>query len=69
MGDEEDRQIPVSLLEQAAVFIFIALFSPVALLPRLDMFLNGGQVQLVAPADETWHLAQLISVAKTGIPP
>jgi hypothetical protein len=69
LGGDEDQRNPISLIEQAGVLVFIALFSSVALLPRLDMFLHGAQAQLVAPGDETWHLAELISVARTGIPP
>lgn len=57
------------ILEQAGVSLFILLFALVALLPRLDMFFQGGAAGMVNPWDETWHLAQLTSVARTGIPP
>lgn len=55
--------------EEAAAWVAIAAFATVALLPRLHMFLYGSATPLVAPWDETWHLAQLTSVARTGIPP
>jgi hypothetical protein len=69
LGSDEGQPNPISLIEQVGVCLFIVLFSSIALLPRLDMFLHGAQAQLVAPGDETWHLAELISVARTGIPP
>ncbi len=69
LESDEGQSKWASYLEQAGVWVFIALFSIVALLPRLDMFFHGGSAQMVFPWDETWHLAQLTSVARTGIPP
>lgn len=56
-------------LEEVLAWLAISGFALVALLPRLHMLLRGSDTLLVAPWDETWHLAQLTSVARTGIPP
>jgi hypothetical protein len=56
-------------LEEVLAWLAISGFALVAILPRLHMLLQGSQTPLVAPWDETWHLAQLTSVARTGIPP
>jgi hypothetical protein len=75
------RRLPVSLaasgqeirparrLEQYAVVAFLALFAAVVNLPRLLMFFQGGQAMELGPWDETWHIQQLVSIARTGIPP
>ncbi len=55
--------------EKVIAWGWIAIFPLVALLPRLDMFIFGGSTRDVGTWDETWHLAQLVSVARTGLPP
>jgi hypothetical protein len=55
--------------EQVGAIGWIAIFSLVALLPRLDMFFFGGSTHIMGTWDETWHLAQLVSVARSGLPP
>jgi hypothetical protein len=59
----------VSRLEKWGVVIFLALFAAVANLPRLLMFFQAGNVMELGPYDETWHIQQLVAVARTGIPP
>ncbi len=59
----------VSHLEKWGVIIFIALFAVIANLPRMLMFFQGGNVMELGPYDETWHIQQLVAVARTGIPP
>ncbi len=61
--------ISVRLWEKLAAWGWIAIFPLVALLPRLDMFIFGGSTRDAGTWDETWHLAQLVSVARTGLPP
>ena len=56
-------------LEKWGVVIFLALFAAVINLPRLLMFFQGGNVMELGPYDENWHIQQLVSVARTGIPP
>jgi hypothetical protein len=56
-------------IQDILVWLFLAAFAVVANLPRLQMFLSGSSTLVVSPADETYHLAQLTSVARTGIPP
>jgi hypothetical protein len=56
-------------LEIWGVVIFLAIFAAVVNLPRLLMFFQGGNVMELGPYDETWHFEQLVSVARTGIPP
>lgn len=38
-------------------------------LPRFDMLLRGAETVFVNPPDDHWHMAQLISMARTGLPP
>ncbi len=59
----------VSHLEKWGVVIFITLFAVIANLPRVLMFFQGGNVMELGPYDETWHIQQLVAVARTGIPP
>jgi hypothetical protein len=59
----------VSWIEKSAVVVFLALFAAVVNLPRLLMFVQGGQAMELGPWDESWHIQQLVSVARTGIPP
>jgi len=59
----------VGPLEKAAACVLLTLFAAFVNLPRLAMFLQGEQALTVSPWDETWHLAQLVAVARTGIPP
>jgi len=56
-------------LEGVVVWSLIFSYAAITNLPRLAMFLQGDSTLSVNPWDETWHLAQLISVARTGIPP
>jgi hypothetical protein len=59
----------VSRLEKWGIVVLLALFAAVANLPRVLMFFLGGNVMDLNPYDETWHIAQLVAVARTGIPP
>lgn len=47
----------------------ILLFSLLVNLPRIEMFVHGDQSLAAATWDEYWHLSEVISVARTGIPP
>jgi hypothetical protein len=69
LSGEDGKIIQVARLEQLAAFVWITLFSLVAFLPRLNMFLFGSSTSNVGAWDETWHLAELVSVARTGLLP
>ena len=56
-------------LESLVVWALLLAFAALANIPRLDMFLAGGATRSIPLWDETWHLAQLVSVARSGIPP
>jgi len=58
-----------SKFESFAVWVFLVAFAAIANIPRLDMFLAGGATRSIPLFDGTWHLAQLVSVARSGIPP
>ena len=60
---------PVSTIEKIAAWSAIFLFAAVANLSRLAMFVQGAQTVDLGTYDESWHLAELVSVARTGIPP
>lgn len=56
-------------LEQYGVLLFLLGFAAFCNLPRILMFMQGEMAMDVAPWDENWHIQQLVSVARTGIPP
>ena len=58
-----------SRLEHLGVVAFLALFAAAVNVPRLLMFFQGSQAMELGPWDETWHIQQLVSVARNGIPP
>jgi hypothetical protein len=58
-----------SLREWILVSGFILFFALLVNLPRLEMFVHGDQSSVAASWDEYWHLSELTSVARTGIPP
>ena len=66
-------QFPVSMTaspaEKFVSWGCIFLFSVFTNLPRVAMFVQGAWVLDVGTFDETFHMAQLVSVARTGIPP
>ena len=55
----------VSKWEKWAIWIFLILFTTIVNLPRLEMFLAGGQSGMIPLWDENWHLAELVSVARS----
>jgi hypothetical protein len=58
-----------SWVEIYGVYAFLIAFAAFTNLPRILMIFKGGQALDLGPWDETWHIAELISVARTGIPP
>ncbi len=62
-------QIHIPRLERLFVWLFIIAYAIIANLPRIIMFVQGGQLMESSPGDEPWHIAELVSVARTGIPP
>jgi hypothetical protein len=68
-GDLEAGSNEPRRLEKWGMGLFLFIFAAFVNLPRLLMFLQGGQTLAVSPWDEHWHIAELVSVARTGIPP
>ena len=56
-------------LERLGVVAFLALFAAAVNAPRLLMFFQGSLAMELGPWDESWHIQQLVSVARGGIPP
>lgn len=56
-------------IEIVAVFLYLVAFATFVNLPRVLMFLHGSYALEVQPWDEHWHIQELVSVARTGIPP
>lgn len=56
-------------LERYLVVVFLLGFAALCNLPRILMLMQGEVAMEVAPWDENWHIQQLVSVARTGIPP
>jgi hypothetical protein len=61
--------IAVSRGEALLVGAFILLFALAINLPRLDFLVNGNLATWGGSGDEYWHLAELVSVARSGLPP
>jgi len=55
--------------EQLFAIAWIMAFAVLINLPRAEMLLRGAQAVFINPPDDYWHVAQLISVARSGIPP
>jgi hypothetical protein len=60
---------PALTVEVIVAWVAIFLYAILANLPRVAMFVQGAMTLRITPWDETWHLTQLVSVARTGIPP
>lgn len=61
--------IPVSRGEAILAGALIVLFTLAINLPRLDFLVNGNLATWGGSGDEYWHLAELVSVARSGLPP
>jgi hypothetical protein len=48
---------------------FIILVTGVAMLPRIHMILNGGEIGTAVLTDTYWHIAETTAIARAGIPP
>ena len=60
---------PPSRGETILAAAFILLFTLAINLPRLDFLVNGNLATWGGSGDEYWHLAELVSVARSGLPP
>ncbi|MCX6026210.1 MAG: hypothetical protein NTY23_08135 [Chloroflexi bacterium] len=60
---------PPSRAEWILACGFVLGFAALVSLPRLEMFVHGNQANVAATWDEYWHIAELTSVARSGIPP
>ena len=63
------EQLKIPRVEKIFIWLFIIGYAMITNLPRIIMFVQGGQLMESAPLDEPWHIAELVSVARTGIPP
>ena len=55
--------------EWVIIFILILGYAFLINIPRMDMLVHGDQANAVRPGDEDLYLANITSVARTGIPP
>jgi hypothetical protein len=60
---------PPSRAEWILACGFVLGFAALVSLPRLEMLVHGNQAGVAATWDEYWHIAELTSVARSGIPP
>ena len=54
--------------EHLLAAVWVLGFALLINLPRFEMFGRGAAAVFINPPDDHWHIAQLISVARTGIP-
>lgn len=62
-------QNPASNREFILGAIFLFLVAVLAMIPRLHLLLSGSDVNFTGISDIYWHLAELTSIARTGLPP
>ncbi len=55
--------------ESVGIGVVVLILAILVNLPRLGMLVLGDQAIGAATYDEYWHLAQLVSVARSGVPP
>ncbi len=60
---------PIDRREAITALIFALGFAALVSLPRLDLLVHGDQAGVVLTYDEFWHQSELVSVARSGIPP
>jgi hypothetical protein len=60
---------PPTLAEWILAACFVIGFAALVNLPRIDMLAHGDQAVVAATFDEYWHIAELTSLARSGIPP
>ena len=56
-------------VEWVGVSVFILVFSALMSLPNLELLVHGDQALAIGTQDAYWHIAELTSVARSGIPP
>ena len=64
-----ELDFPIAKLEKILAWAVIIFFTLITSLPGIGMFLQGDKTLTISPYDSVWHLAFLVSVARTGIPP
>jgi hypothetical protein len=69
LGIRSRAQNPPSARETALGCIFVVLVTGAAMLPRIHMILNGGEIGTVVLTDTNWHIAETTAIARSGIPP
>jgi hypothetical protein len=62
-------QNPPSRRETILGCIFVAIVTGMAMLPRIHMILNGGEIGTAVLTDTYWHIAETTAIARAGIPP
>lgn len=56
-------------VEWVGVSAFILAFAALVGLPNIELFVHGDQALVAGTWDSYWHIAELTSVARSGIPP
>jgi hypothetical protein len=59
----------VSSLEWTLTSLLIASLGALFLIPRIDALVHGASALVIGPWDVHWQLQELVSVARTGLPP
>ncbi len=60
---------PPTRFEWILASCFVVGFAALVNLPRIEMLVHGDQAVVAATHDEYWHVAELTSLARSGIPP
>ena len=60
---------PPSRREGILGTIFLLVVAAVAVLPQLHLILNGSSVGTAVLSDTYWHVAEVTSIARSGLPP
>jgi hypothetical protein len=60
---------PPSRRETILGCVFILFVTGMAMLPRIHMLINGGEIGTAVLTDTYWHIAETTAIARSGIPP
>ncbi len=69
LGIRSRSQNPPSRRETILGCIFVMGVTGMAMLPRIHMILNGGEIGTAVLTDTYWHIAETTAIARAGIPP
>jgi hypothetical protein len=69
LGIRSRSKNPPSTRETVLGCVFVVLVTGAAMLPRIHMILNGGEIGTAVLTDTYWHIAETTAIARGGIPP